>query len=121
MLPASAIGAAIGAALLLAGCSSMMGGELIRPGEPVGQLRVTNGSGTTITQVLISECDAMSYGMNRMPGGMVLQPGQSWTVSVSAGCYDIMMGYGTATGYAAATQRLRVNPGRLTGFTATGR
>lgn len=103
------------------GCAGLMGGELVREGVATGTLRIINGSGTTVTQVLISECDASSYGMNRMPSGMKLQPGAAWTVSVSAGCYDLMMGYGTATGYAAARQRVNVTAGRETSFRATGR
>jgi hypothetical protein len=108
-------------ALFQGGCAGLMGGELVRQGVATGTLRVINGSGSTITQVLISTCDASSYGLNRMPQGMVLQPRQSWDVTVSAGCYDIMMGYGTATGYAAAVQKVTVNAGRVTSFEATGR
>jgi hypothetical protein len=109
------------ASTTIAACSSLMGGELIREGVATGTLQIINGSGTTVTQVLISECNASSYGMNRMPSGMVLQRGQTWNVPVSAGCYDIMMGYGTATGYAAARQRINVAAGRTVSFRATGR
>ncbi|MCU0882385.1 MAG: hypothetical protein MUF14_06930 [Hyphomonadaceae bacterium] len=103
------------------GCYGALGGELIRPGEATGTLRIINGSGTTVTSVLISECRASSYGLNRLPEGTVLRPGQAWNVTVSGGCYDVMVGYGTATGYAAATQRLSVAAGGMTSFTANGR
>lgn len=104
-----------------AGCYGAMGGELVRQGEPTGTLRIVNGSATTVTSVLISECRASSYGLNRLPEGSVLRPGQAWDVTVSNGCYDLMVGYGTATGYAAAVQRLTVPAGGVTSFTATGR
>jgi hypothetical protein len=112
---------AIGLMVLQAGCAGLMGGELVRQGTATGTLRVINGSGTTVTQVLISQCDASSYGLNRMPSGMVLQSGASWDVTVSSGCYDLMVGYGTATGYAAARQKVNVSAGRVTSFRATGR
>ncbi len=108
------------ASTALGACYGMMGGELVRPGAPTGTLRLVNGAGTTITSVLISECRASSYGLNRLPQGAVLQPGQYWDVPVSEGCYDVMIGYGTATGYAAATGRVDVAAGRITSFTASG-
>jgi hypothetical protein len=111
----------LGLGALLAGCAGLLGGELLREGVPSGTLRIINGSGTTVTQVLISQCDASSYGLNRMPSGMVLRPGAAWDVTVSIGCYDLMIGYGTATGYAAARQKVRVDAGRVTSFQATGR
>lgn len=111
----------LGATTALGACYGMMGGELVRPGAPTGTLRLVNGSNTTITSVLISECRASSYGLNRLPERAVLQPGQYWDVPVSEGCYDVMIGYGTATGYAAATGRVDVAAGRITSFTANGR
>jgi hypothetical protein len=104
---------------VLAGCYGALGGELIRAGEPTGVLRIVNGSRRTITSVLISECRASSYGLNRMPDGSVLQPGQAWNVTVSGGCYDVMVGYGTTTGYAAATQRLNVVARGMFTYTVT--
>jgi hypothetical protein len=121
ILRAAILAACSIATVTVGGCYGALGGELIREGQPTGTLRIINGSNTTITSVLISECRAASYGLNRLPSGQVMQPGQSWNVTVSAGCYDVMMGYGTATGYAAATQRLDVAIGRVTSFTATGR
>lgn len=111
----------LGTTALLGACYGMMGGELIRAGEPTGTLRLINGSQSTITSVLISECRASSYGLNRLPQGAVLQPGQYWDVTVSTGCYDVMIGYGTTNGYAAATGQVTVATGRTTSFTASGR
>jgi hypothetical protein len=112
---------AVGLVALLAGCAGLLGGELVRDGAPTGTLRIINGSGTTVTAVLISQCDASSYGLNRLPSGSRLQPGEAWNVTVSSGCYDLMMGYGTAVGYAAAKQRVSVVAGNVTSFRATGR
>jgi hypothetical protein len=112
---------AVGLVTVLAGCAGLLGGELVREGAATGTLRIINGSGTTVTAVLISQCDASSYGLNRLPSGMRLQPNEAWNVTVSSGCYDLMMGYGTAIGYAAARQRVNVAAGGTTSFRATGR
>jgi hypothetical protein len=88
---------------LTAGCvSSMMGGELVRAGEPVGAIVIFNASGATLQAVTISQCDAMSHGFNRLPDGRYLYPGDRHQFTVSSGCYDVQAGYGYGTGYAYA-------------------
>lgn len=108
--------ALVGAGLLLvASCASLVtGGPLVRPGEPVGAIDVYNGASTTLTSVLISSCSASTYGLNRLPDGVVIRPGQSYRFTVSAGCWDIMAGHGLTDGYAAARQRIQVQPNRAT-------
>lgn len=105
-----------GAGLLLAaGCASMVtGGPLVRPGEPVGAIDFYNGSPQTVTSVLISACSASTYGLNRLPSGVVVRPGQTYRFTVSAGCWDIMAGHGITDGYAAANRRIQVYAGRAT-------
>lgn len=105
-----------GAALLLAAsCASMVtGGPLVRPGEPVGAIDVYNGSSAVVTSVLISDCSASTYGLNRLPEGVAIRPGQTHRFTVSAGCWDIMAGYGMSNGYAAARDRIQVQPNRVT-------
>lgn len=97
------LAAALSLTGLTAGClSGMMGGELVRPGEPVGAIVVYNGSGATLQAVTISQCEAMSHGFNRLPDGTALYPGDSYRFTVSSGCYDVQAGHGTGTGYAVA-------------------
>ncbi len=99
------------AVTLVAGCESMItGGPLIRPGEPTGVIEVVNNSGRTLTAVLISDCRASTYGLNRLPQGVVIPHGRSYNFPVSAGCWDVMAGYGASTGYAEVRQRITVAP-----------
>lgn len=101
--------------LLVASCASMVtGGPLIRPGEPVGAIDVYNGSPQTVTAVLISACSASTYGLNRLPEGVVIRPGQSYRFTVSAGCWDIMAGHGITDGYASANRRIQVHANQVT-------
>ena len=106
-------GMLVAAALLgVAACESLItGGPLIREGEPTGVIEVVNGSPTTVTVVLISACEASTYGLNRLPEGVTIAPGRYYTFTVSAGCWDVMAGYGTSDGYASATQRMQVRAG----------
>lgn len=99
-------------ALATASCASMItGGPLIREGEPTGIIQVVNGSSATVTTVLISDCSASTYGLNRLPSGVTIPPGRSYTFRVSAGCWDVDAGYGWGTGYAEARQRMNVRAG----------
>jgi hypothetical protein len=89
--------AVVMAFVALAGCASMVtGGPLIRPGEPTGTIRVSNGSGYMVDVVLISACSASTYGLNRLPSGMAIPPGNSYDFTVSAGCWDV--GAGSVSG-----------------------
>lgn len=101
------------AALLLAstaGCASLItGGDLIRPGEPTGVIVVENASNVPIDVVLISACSVGSYGLNRLPSGMEIPPGRSYTFTVSAGCWDVDAG--TTYGGMEARQRMQIQAG----------
>ena len=76
------------------GCASLVtGGDLVRPGEPMARFVFENRSnGQPFDTVLISTCDAASYGLDRLPNGVTIYPGQSYEWDVSAGCYDVMAG-----------------------------
>lgn len=89
----------IGAGLLAtAGCSSFLGGDLVRDGEPVGQVILVNDSGIDINVVTISRCNAMSHGLNVLNNGDRIPSGTSRTWRVNAGCWDIGAGRtGTCT------------------------
>lgn len=86
--------AALVGALSLSGCMSLItGGDLIREGEPMARFTFENRSdGQPFDTILISTCQASSYGLDRLPEGVVIRPGQSYTWDVSAGCYDVMAG-----------------------------
>jgi hypothetical protein len=90
---------------LAAGCESLItGGPLIREGEPTGIIRVVNGSSHVVDNVLISDCDASTYGLNRMGDGEKIYPGQSRDFTVSAGCWDVDAG-----SFSGGEARMRMN------------
>lgn len=100
---------AIACAVSLSACASMItGGPLIRPGEPTGVIVVQNGSSHNVDAVLISDCSASTYGLNRLPSGMSIPPGGSYTFTVSAGCWDVDAGSFTG---GEARQRMQIAPG----------
>ncbi len=103
--------AAVSLAAGLTACSSdlVTGGPLLRPGEPTGVIQVVNRSQGAINVVLISTCSASTYGLNRLPSGTAIARGESYTFTVSAGCWDVDAG-STSRG-AEARQRLQVAPG----------
>ncbi len=68
------------------------GGELLRPGEPTGTLTVINGTSGHIDVVTISECAASTYGFDRLPDNVSIGSGQSYSFTVSAGCWDVDAG-----------------------------
>jgi hypothetical protein len=101
----------------LGGCASLItGGELIRPGEPTGSLQIRNVSrSSSIDVVMVSDCAAHTYGLNRLPSGYSIPAGGSYTFTVSAGCWDVGAGEvlsqnSWTEGYA----RVTVAPGRTT-------
>lgn len=99
------------AAAALAGCASLVtGGDLVREGEPTVRFIFENTSSQPIDTVLISTCSASSYGLDRLPAGVVVGPGQSHEWTISAGCYDVMagaVGVGSTSGH-----RINVPAGR---------
>lgn len=107
----------LSASALLTACASLItGGELIRPGEPTGGIAVYNQTRQPLGVVLISACSASSYGLNRLPQGVSIPQGRSYTFEVSAGCWDVDAG---AIGVGEARQRLSVSAGRITRYTVT--
>lgn len=97
------------AVLMMAGCESLItGGPLIREGEPTGIIRVVNASAHVVDNVLISDCDASTYGLNRMGDGEKILPGNSRAFTVSAGCWDVDAGSFSG---GEARMRMTVNAG----------
>lgn len=87
------LGISLGAAMAMGGCASLItGGDLVREGEPTVRFVFRNTSTQPIDTVLISTCDASSYGLDRLPSGVTVNPGQSYEWTISAGCYDVMAG-----------------------------
>jgi hypothetical protein len=98
----------------LGGCASLItGGELIRPGEPTGAIRINNASRGPINVVLISSCSTMTYGLNRLPSGTAIPAGRSYDFRVSAGCWAVAAG---RTGTGDARTELQVRPGSRANF-----
>jgi hypothetical protein len=108
---------AVVSAIALAGCESMItGGPLLRPGEPTGFIEVVNATGMRVDAVAISDCDASTYGLNRLPDGAGIAPGRSYRFTVSAGCWDVAAG---AIGVGDARQRMQVAAGGGVRYTVT--
>jgi hypothetical protein len=104
-------------ALSLVACESLVtGGPLVRPGEPTGTIEVVNQTSGNIDVVLISDCDAGSYGLNRLPDGKAIPPGNSYGFTVSAGCWDVDAG---AFGVGEARKRMNVAAGGNTRYAVT--
>ena len=105
------------AGISLSGCESMItGGPLLRPGEPTGTIIVQNSTSGNIDVVLISECGASTYGLDRLPDDTVIGPGKAYSFTVSAGCWDVDAG---AFGKGEARQRMQVAAGGGTRYTVT--
>jgi hypothetical protein len=101
---------ALGLTVALSGCADMItGGPLIRPGEPVGAIRVINATNDQIHAVLISACEASTYGLNRLPEDMAIPAGGGYSFTVSAGCWDVA---GGTLGVGDARGRVQVYPGQ---------
>ena len=90
------------------------GGELIRPGEPTGVIEVVNDTSGPLDVILISECNASTYGLNRLPSGVHVPSGSSYQFTVSAGCWDVD---GGTIGVGEARQRMTVDAGGMTRYT----
>lgn len=112
------IAALVAAAAGVTACSSdlITGGPLIRPGEPTGVIIVQNATGHRVDAVLISNCSASTYGLNRLPSGVAIPPGGSYEFTVSAGCWDVDAG---TVGVGEARQRMQVSPGGGVRYTVT--
>lgn len=93
------------------GCTGMItGGPLIRPGEPTGAVRVSNGSRYMVDVVLISACNVSTYGLNRLPSGAGIPPGRSYDFTFSAGCWDVAA-CSVSGGGQEARQRMQIRAG----------
>jgi len=78
--------AAVLAVAAVTGCAGMItGGPLIRPGEPTGAVRVSNGSRYMVDVVLISACNVSTYGLNRLASGAGIPPGRSYVLRFPRG------------------------------------
>ncbi len=104
--------------VVVSACASLVtGGPLIRPGEPVGAIEVINRSARLVDVVLISDCSASTYGLNRLPDGVAIPPGRSYRFQVSAGCWDVDAG---VVGYGEARQRMNVAPNSIVQYSVAG-
>jgi hypothetical protein len=111
------LAAGLGALVSLTGCSTFIGGDLVREGEPIGQIVLNNQSGIGIDVVTISRCSAMSHGLNALSSGEIVYSGRQRTWTVNAGCWDVGAGRtGTCAGggcsWNEAYQRVEVPANR---------
>lgn len=106
--------AALAGTMALSGCLDVTGGPLVRPGEPVARLDVINASSFTINGIAISDCRNSTYGLNRLPAGTAIRPGQSYSFTLSAGCWDV---YVTQDGRAEARRRMQIRPNMVMQYT----
>lgn len=105
--------------LALGGCSSMMGGELIKQGEAVGAITIVNQSGIEMNVVTLSRCNAMSHGFSRLGSGETIPSGRSRTWQVGPGCWDVGVGRtgscsGGSCSWHEAYDKVDVSAGRTT-------
>ncbi len=75
--------------LFLAACGSDDNNGPTTP-EPTGQttFRMVNGSSISAWYIYVRSCGASSWGQDRL-GSSVLSPGESATLGLAAGCYDV--------------------------------
>ncbi|RYE84239.1 MAG: hypothetical protein EOP19_12025 [Hyphomicrobiales bacterium] len=106
---------ALACVAVLSACSSMItGGDLIRAGEATGSIEVYNNTNNVIDVVLISDCNASTYGLDRLGDNEVIAVGTSRAFTVSAGCWDVDAG---TFAVGEARQRMNVAPGGITRYT----
>ncbi|MBJ3785106.1 hypothetical protein [Devosia sediminis] len=77
------------ATMTLAGCDTLTGGDLVRPGTTTGTLTIVNATYGNLDAIVMSECSAMSYGFNRLETGDYIPQGGARSFTVSAGCWDV--------------------------------
>lgn len=109
------LAASLAAIISLTGCSTFLGGELVREGEQVGQIVIINNSGIAMDVVTLSRCSAMSHGLDILEGTIPSGSQRAWTVG--AGCWDIGVGRtGSCSGgrcsWNEAYDQVQVPPGR---------
>jgi hypothetical protein len=68
--------------LSFASCTTKTG-----PEENLALIYIENGSPTAIQRILVSECGATTWGVNRMAAGEVFQPNTIRAVAVTPGCW----------------------------------
>jgi hypothetical protein len=81
----------VAATLFLGACGSDDNNGPSNPTpEPTGNttFRMTNGSSISAWYIYVRSCGANSWGIDRL-GSEVLSPGESATLHLSAGCYDV--------------------------------
>ncbi len=103
----------------LAACSGdawITGGDLVEAGTSTGTIEVLNATSNQLNAVLISNCNASTYGLNRLPEGLAIPSGGSYQWTVSAGCWDVDAG---TFGVGEARQRMSVAAGGVTRYTVT--
>ena len=100
--------------LVLAGCSTFVGGNLAPEGKPTGSIIVANNSSYVINTITISRCSAMSYGLDILDGEITRGQSRRWTVEGNQ-CWDVQAAWVTSlTGPSAMAEfkGIQVRPGQ---------
>lgn len=107
-------GVMLGLTTGLGGCDTFVGGPLTQPGQANGTLIVVNATDSQLDTVLLNDCNAMSYGLNRLENGDHISPGRARSFVLTAGCWAV----GTGTfGVGEAFKDVTVTPGGITRLT----
>jgi hypothetical protein len=99
--------------IALAGCSTTAitgstGTNLASANGATGTIRIINDSGEFLDVVLISDCDAFTYGMeNQLPPNTGIADGSYYDFVVPSGCWDVAAG---AVGVGDTRHRLELPP-----------
>lgn len=112
------LGGVIAAAFaVLAGCSTTgsTGTNLATANGATGTIRIINDSGNYIDALLISDCDAFTYGTNNLLGpSNGIPDGGYRDFEVPAGCWDVAVG---AVGVGDVRQRMNIGANGIFEFT----
>jgi hypothetical protein len=104
---------------VLAGCSTVTTGStgtnLASAGGATGTIRIINDSGEYINVVLLSDCDAFTYGMdNKLGQNDGIAHGSYRDFTVPAGCWDVAAG---SIGVGDVRQRMEIPGNGIFEFT----
>ncbi len=111
------LAAMLATAILLAACSETAGDstgsgnglQLVREGEPTGTVTIRNIADYTVGVVTFLDCQDQQN--NVSPQRQVIEPGDSVSFEVSAGCYDLVAGEAGLSFNHLVDRRITVVPG----------
>ena len=88
------------------------------PPSTTTKLRMTNSSSLSAWYVYVRSCGATSWGADRL-GSNVLSPGESASLNLQAGCYDVRAETSAANNKQAIFMGLQISSGETEQVTIT--